>query len=1110
MKKKYMLPALKNDVEVDAESCWEKIDMPYDFLISNLRLYYEPNVSVFEGGSNAVPHMFEQMLLFHKAFLDEKNLDHSRAVAEWRAVLSIMALQKVCNVKVDLIRVDLSGENKNLFLKAAYDFRPEDVPVFFNTTWDFLYIVRIKKLPVAIFSPITLVCPAKQFFKKTKQVKQDWFFIMKIDGKEEIKFDFKGEQREILELLKWLKKLKGNLSYSKLLNGKYYNKFERVMEELDYFIQEYERSGQEDRTSPILLGIYSSMNNSIRKEYDFLNNCCDVTVKNVKLRFLIERYIEDIFEERILVLVYDDAPDTMEREGNIQKLKKLYKSILEIEEGKPIIEVYDNGGQRMAACVFMPFKSHFVGELIQNHITPNEFFELFTAVYNTLEKEMDITLQIKEFPYCFRKKYSIENWQFLYGREMEATYIWPTNQVDVVGWKNYYIYTEKRKGTGIVVSVPEAIRQVEYINDSSGGNNTEFQLCKSCSFPAYLCYSYQGVSGFLPIRTKHVGTMEIGSTASIIVDMGHSTTSIAIIKDYGDEVQKYKKKERQDIGFWIPRSCRIAGNQDELNTVRINFVIPDEKNMSSVSSCIKNMLHSFRKYSKRPILEKDGRPFEDGQILFDGSAYLNELQQSIVSYINFEYAKMNEIQREEVHIFIEQLLIYAVYRIIICECSYVRVYFLHCEEKNEKLGELKGLWKNALLNVRLRTGISVAGSEDVVAVRDYEALSCYVYEQIYRMEIMEENRISDDCLDIGMNIGWKNTNVVILSVKSNGKDEKKLTDDEPPLEGNTSKTGREKSGADEGNKDEVEIDGLEEAKKINVNHIVLEYAGRNISMLVDADKLGFPLYPQILKILLNGNQDLVNKSDVERMLEEFGELFDKSKRTKDITHYQGVFDMIAMKIDEANFVSSPDVFNNMYEFRYFLMAITYNIMLLFLNVGVLIRKCKNESIKRINIFLGGNGVKFLKWIVNDKDIKDITQKDADEILILPMKNRIIKYIAKAAGIDKEVEIKIILAKNVDEQMVRGCKTRVFQEDIQLPDFVYKSMGNVPSSEECKEFIEVMKELRQEIFQEFPNLDCKEVDDVKQQAQDVSIVDIIENERKEVCKQVIDEINYINS
>lgn len=337
-----------------------------------------------------------------------------------------------------------------------------------------------------------------------------------------------------------------------------------------------------------------------------------------------------------------------------------------------------------------------------------------------------------------------------------------------------------------------------------------------------------------------------------------------------------------------------------------------------------------------------------------------------------------------------------------------------------------------------------------------------------------------------------------------------MTDDEPPLEGNTSKTGREKSGADEGNKDEVEIDGLEEAKKINVNHIVLEYAGRNISMLVDADKLGFPLYPQILKILLNGNQDLVNKSDVERMLEEFGELFDKSKRTKDITHYQGVFDMIAMKIDEANFVSSPDVFNNMYEFRYFLMAITYNIMLLFLNVGVLIRKCKNESIKRINIFLGGNGVKFLKWIVNDKDIKDITQKDADEILILPMKNRIIKYIAKAAGIDKEVEIKIILAKNVDEQMVRGCKTRVFQEDIQLPDFVYKSMGNVPSSEECKEFIEVMKELRQEIFQEFPNLDCKEVDDVKQQAQDVSIVDIIENERKEVCKQVIDEINYINS
>lgn len=1087
MEKKYMLPALKNSVEVDAKDCWELIDNVYDFLISNLRLYYEPNVSVFEGGSNAVPHMFEQMLLFHKAFLDEKNPDHNRAVAEWQAVLSIMALQRVCNVRLDLVQVELSDENRNPFLKAAYDFRPEDVPIFFNTTWDFLYIVRIKKVPIAIFSPITLLCPAKQFLRKIKQNLGGslWFSIMKIDGIEQLKFDFKGEKREILELLKWLKNLKGNLSYNKLTNGKYFSKFERIIAELDNFIQKYDRSERDDKTSPIRYGIYSSMNNSIRKEYDFLNNCCDVTVKNIKLRFLIERYMEDVFEEMVLVLVYDDAPDTMEKEENIRKLKQLYRNILEIDRGKPIIEVYDNGGKRMAACVFLPFKSYFVGELIQNNITPNEFFELFTAIYNTIERELEITLQIKEFPYCFRKKYSIECWQFLYGRDMEATYIWPTNQIDAMGWKNYYIYTEEKMGTGIEVSVPEAIRQVKYINNSYGGNNTEFQLCKSYSFPAYLCYTYEGVSGFLPIWTKHVGTTEVGSTASIIIDMGHATTSVIIVKDSGDEIQRNIKKERQNIGFRTPRSCRIAGNQNESKTVRVNFVIPEEENAASVSSCIKNMLHSFRKYDKVPILVKDRKPFEDGQILFDGSAYLNELQQSIISYINFEYVKMDQIQREKAHIFIEQLLVYVVYQIITWECSYVRIYFLHSEEKDESLGELKALWKNALLNVKLRTGINLAGSEDVIAVRDYKALSCYVYEQIYKAEIMETNRISNDCINIGMNIGWKNTNIVILSAEEDDNKE---------------------------NKDSKKQNIVK--SQISVEYITLKYAGRNISMLIDAvdNNLNFPFYPQILKILLSGGQDLGGKPDVERMLEEFGELFDASKRTKDVTHYQGVFDMIAMKIDEANFTISSDVFNNMYEFRYFLMAMTYNIMLLFLNVGMLIQKSKHTNIKRVNIYMGGNGTKFLRWISNDKYFRDIIEQKINEFLILPMDNKMIKYIAKTAGLDKEgVEIKIILAEHVDEQLVQGCKTMVFGEDIQLPEFLYESnpMENTLSSEQGKEFVKVMEELRKEIFQEFPDLASKKAEDVAQPAQDISIVDMIENERKEVCKQVIDEINYIN-
>ena len=68
MAEKYLLPALKNTPEIESDQLWELFADPYDFLLNNLKLYYEPNVSIFDGGSNATPHIYEQMLIFHKAF----------------------------------------------------------------------------------------------------------------------------------------------------------------------------------------------------------------------------------------------------------------------------------------------------------------------------------------------------------------------------------------------------------------------------------------------------------------------------------------------------------------------------------------------------------------------------------------------------------------------------------------------------------------------------------------------------------------------------------------------------------------------------------------------------------------------------------------------------------------------------------------------------------------------------------------------------------------------------------------------------------------------------------------------------------------------------------
>lgn len=1154
MERKYLLPAMKSDIVADAKECWKEIEDSYDFLISNLKLYFAPNESVFDGGSNAMPHIFEQMLIFHKAFFDETNSEHNRAIAEWRAVLSIMALQKVCNIKLDVVRVDLSGENENAFLKAAHQFCPEDAPVLFNTTWDFLYVVRVKEVPIAVFSPITIVCPAKQFLKKVKELQIQWFVIEKINDIEKLRFGFKGEKREIWDLLKWLKKLKETLNYNNSEKENCYNKYEKVLLKLEKFIDEYEVAGIEKEVSPIQYGVYNSMNNSVRKEYDFLNNCCGVTVKNAKLRFLIERYQEDIFEQKILILVYDDAPDTMDKEENISKLNDLYRNILEIENGKPIIEVYETSGRRMAACVFLPLKNHFVEELIQKKITPNEFFGLFTAVYSYYDKSLEITLQIKEFPYYFEKMYYMEDWQYLYGKDLEATYIWPTNCVDTAHWNTYYIYTEKNNDTQIEVSVPEATSKVVYSNGSQAGNNKEFQLCKSNTFPAYLCYTYQGVSGFLPIWTRNLGTDKFGPTAYIIFDIGHATTSLAIVKDAGDEVQKPPEQEWQDIGFKIPQSSRIVGNENPQSTVRINFVPSDEP---PVCNCIKNMLHNFRGYNKDSQTKSGIQSFEDGQILFDSSAYMNERGQSIVSYINYEYAQMDQPHREEVYIFIEQLLSYIFYQAVVWGCSYTKIYVLHsyddnivCADENAadkddttntyeryinidsatRLGELRGLWKNVLNNARKKTGINITGTEDIVMVRNCDALMWFVYQQIYNQEITEEYRFSQDTLNIGINIGWKHTSIVFLSLTDNKSkeqntddnnasteqytkiDEQKYSDTDSENALDTKNPNANNTSPEQGTETVATQDsGINSKDTIKAEYITLEYAGRNISMLKDAasSKLGLKVYPNILNILLSGEWAIGKDTGTSRMLEEFAELFNADSKTKDITHYQGVFDMIAMKIEAVTQEVAPDIFNNVYEFRYFLMVVTYNIMLLFLEVGILIGKCKKDDIKKINVFMGGNGSKFFKWISHDKGLSVITHENADELTIVNMKKNILKRMLEAAGVHGGVEIQIIFSENANQQLVQGCKTGKLKRELKIPKFTKHAMDDILSSDECHNLVKMMNALCADIFPFASQLDHKDIADLIQPAHNMSVVKIIENERKEICDQVIEIINNIS-
>lgn len=125
-----------------------------------------------------------------------------------------MALKKIKNVKLDVVRVNLTDNLKNPFLRAVDAFKPEEQPLLLNTTWDFLYILLLDEDPIAFFAPDTVVCPAKEF-KKRISSKMDWIKLDKVNGVEEITLKFDARANEYANINYWVEQLTDKLHYNK-------------------------------------------------------------------------------------------------------------------------------------------------------------------------------------------------------------------------------------------------------------------------------------------------------------------------------------------------------------------------------------------------------------------------------------------------------------------------------------------------------------------------------------------------------------------------------------------------------------------------------------------------------------------------------------------------------------------------------------------------------------------------------------------------------------------------------------------------------------------------------------------------------------------------------
>ena len=964
MGNKYLLPALSRAAEPGTETCWENREDAYDFLIDHLELEYESTESVFDGGSNAVPHLFEQMIIFTEAFFDENSPEHERAKMEWKAILAIMALKRIKHIRLQVLKVDLSGSTGNPFLKAASAFRPESEPTLYETTWDFTYILILDGNPIALFSPMTIVCPAKMFKERIDLLRQ-WLWFDKINGIESLNFWFGGKANEYACIGEWLKLLKAHLAPFRTDNPRTVERVSKITDVINEMLNDVSQKTAQNIQVIFQEKAYEGMNHTARIEYQFLNRCCDFHLANAAFAFLVDKFEEDIFYERLLLLKYDGRPDAMTDRDNVKRLHGLVNRVMKVN-GHELISVTDSSGAEVPFFVFLPLRKSFVMELTGAGISPDDLFEKYEIVYIPEREILRITLTLKEFPYSFVKEYALQDCQMMESKFLNPVYVWPPREIQMFDWKAYYVYMHETSQE-VKIEIPyQGVDERFYtLSDTRGGIAERFRIFHVVAFPKYIYITYNQVAGCLPIMPEISSCGDNGALVTVYADVGNTSTYISMIKTCRD---RNSQDIMDRIPFRAPHAMWVIKNPSGKTSVERNFmeILPGEQEIQeglnvgasspTVHKYFRNALNDFSGCRILPD-QYSVSPVQDGQIIFSENGCG---EGGTVSFVGSDFAAMDEYHRRRMHIFLEQILLYAEYEAVLHGCRYAQVKFLHTyDENSEILGELKGLWDDALRKTTAKTGMTVTlESEPVVAYSEQEAMAHSMFIDLVRNGKVSSQTpaLKSDVMYFGVDIGQ--TKTILTSF-------------------------------------------IFEKEMIYTQYMKSGFSGRRISF-VDKE-IPFDSYKNVLNVLLSGTYDMKKRTDSIALLNIFAQLYGED--AKDSEYYYGLYDLIAMKVEKEDFAISPDIYNRNQKFAYFIRLMTYNFMLLFLEIGIFAGKClkgKTELPQEIDICLSGNGAKFIRWIANLKKSGQITEETCHEMFIVRMQHTILDMVRIGIEITREL------------------------------------------------------------------------------------------------------------
>ena len=1077
MNKKYLLPALDSDEIVNAEGCWQNVPDAYDFLLTHLKPEYESLNSVFDGGTSAIPHMFEQVLLFDKAFFDKDDPNHQRALAEWEAIFVIIALKRIKNIDLKLIKIDLTTGEEGTFLSAACRMKPHLKPVVDNTTWDFLYILILKDEPIALFTPRTLVCPAKEFKKKIA-VLSEWMQILKVNGKEFLKLKQSKKGTEQRDIAKWLTKLDTTIRPAYICGDSVetVSDYDCLQKCLDEIRGHYPIVTQGDDSSKLQDGMFPAINNNIRQEYSFLNTYCDFAVPDVRIRFLVDKLPEDIFSEKILLLQDTAEAIVLQTRENGEKLNDMVNQIAQLD-GKMLLNMRGDGKETLPVFALLPLKETFVNELVQHDLSIEDVLEEYDICYHRQDDTLELVMTIQNFPYSFTRTYKTDDRMVICAREIPEIFVWPPREMERIGWKTYYLYTSQGKTLAAANSTAGRNKK-EYTYCRAGvSRNPEqgFKITLVDQFPQYIQLTKQGVSGYLPVRRESGYILgEQGMTSIIYADIG-CTTSYLTIRN----VQKTQENSREDdeiqtIELKQPEAMWILKQSERRTDADCHFALPSStaRMPAGERHYFKNILNRRKQYSVQPQ-EQGLEPFVDGYVPFYNAYIPNLTQNDELSMLKMRYKGLHEEQRREIRIFLEQIFLYALKDASEAGGEYFKLRYLHSEQarSSSAFGELNNLMETAFQDALKRAGIKNTGTLFVESMEASRALAYSVLKSAIQRggkdkleEAMEER------IHIGADIGLEKT---IVSVW-------------------------------------VPVDDA--GKTYGYQYIEIPFGGRNISFLDDDNQ--FPQYQNMLSVFLSEPYEMGRGTENEKLLKKFSQGFSGT----DKEYYKQLFDIIAMKIEKDGFHISPDIYNLKEEFRIFLQMMTYNFYLLLLQIGILVGLCYRDKLrneKKATVYLSGNGAKFLFWILNYKKFKaEITKDNCKEMFIVPIKKTILEIMGEASGLVLEknesapvsIDYTVKIAQNPKTNLLNGYIYFEHEANSAICSLSSKAIDSSKPAILQGDLEKTLKEIYEDIFRkergastQMSNTD-KTFDEIKEE---------IKKNSQDVCKNHIEEIASIN-